>query len=56
MMRTNVLATNTQIKAINQDDLDQLALKNRKDTGFDKEKLAGILAKDIAKASFGTQQ
>ena len=55
-MNTNVLATKTQITAINQDDLDQLALKNRRATGFDKERLAGILAHDIAKASFGTQQ
>ena len=55
-MNANVLATKTQITAINQDDLDQLALKNRRATGFDKERLAGILAHDIAKASFGTQQ
>lgn len=53
---TNVLGTKTAIRAINQDDLDMLAVKNRTETGFDTQKVASILSDNIAKACFGTQQ
>ena len=56
LMKANILGTKTSIKSINQEDLGQLAIRNRKETGFKKEKLAAILSNEIASACMGTQQ
>ena len=53
LMKSNVLGTKTSIKAITQDDLDTLAMKNRKETGFNTNKLATILSNNVSNACFG---
>ena len=55
LANTNVLGSKTAIKAINQDDLGILAVKNRNETGFNPKKVASILSENIAKACFGNQ-